>query len=85
MTIKEIQEAVAKLNTGAPAPKAKQPPAAVPANKANGNTMLDQDELLAITAARIIAAFALGAHGVTVESMVAGVKSYEKPFEGVVQ
>lgn len=83
MHIDQIVSALQALNASTPSPtKAKR---AAPALKANGHTVLSPDEQLAINAARIVAAFDLGSKGVTVDSLVAGVKNFEKPYCGVVQ
>jgi hypothetical protein len=85
MTIPEIQHRLQALNGASPAPAKVKRPSAAPALKTNGHTVLNPDELLAISAARIVAAFDLGAKGVTPEALVAGVRKFEQPYVGVVQ
>jgi DUF1009 family protein len=84
MGIDQIIQNLQNLNAATAAP-AKHKKKVAPALKINGQTTFSADEQLAMAAARILAAFDLGSKGVTVESLVAGVKNYEGPYEGVVQ
>lgn len=89
MKITDIQKKLAGLSDSAPAPKSKPKkapaPVVVAAPKTNGHTHLTPEESLAMHAARIVAAFNLEAKGVTVETLVAGVKQFEAPYQGIVQ
>jgi hypothetical protein len=85
MHIDRIMNALAAYNTPAKPAKPKPAPPVVAAPKPNGHTVLNSDELLAITVGRIVAALNLEAQGVTSEVMIQRVKDYEKPFEGLVQ
>ena len=84
MDIKDIQQSLAKVNKAAgPEPKVKRIASAEP--KVNGGTHFTGDELLSLTASRIVAAFNMEQKGITAEALVAGVQEFEKPFEGRVQ
>ena len=85
MTIQQIQENLkALIAERAKSTKSKKP-AAKPVGKVNGATTLNDSEQLAFIASRIVRAFNLESQGVTVDSLVAGVKDFEKPYEGAVQ
>lgn len=80
MTIEQIQSGLALMNNG-PAPKkpAKKKPAVVP-------VAINPDDMLAINAARIVAAFDMtNRAGATAATLVAGVKQYEASCAGMVQ
>lgn len=79
MTINEIACRVQALNNSAP-PLTKKRPAPKPAALPN------TDEVLAMTAARIVAALHLEDRGVTVPLLVAQVKTFEEEqYKGPIQ
>lgn len=85
MRIEDIIVKLQALNGTTPAPKKsakKKPSVAIAAPKANTHTPLNPDEILSMSVARIVAAFELEEQGVTVESMIAGVKAHEGTYAG---
>jgi hypothetical protein len=93
MKLDQIILNLAALNGSEPAPKKKAPAKKQPAVVAPAVTAKDRiveafsahDELLEVTAARIVAAFHLDQKGITAAALVAGVHEHEKPYTGVVQ
>ncbi len=81
MHVDGILQSLRELNAAKP----KKKPAPPAKKKANGSTTFDADEALRITVGRVVKAFGLEEKGATVEQVVAAVKRYEAPWEGVVQ
>ena len=78
MTIIEIADELNALNAATTVPQKKKPVT----TPVNGHTVLSDEEQLAMTCARVVAALNLISHGVDTAALVASVKAFEHSYEG---